>query len=94
MAKNILLEKVEQINYLCGYKPKELMSYRLDIAYGGYRLTQLVNRSGGETDISPRLPAAQMKEYLNGFIKGIDAYRYSLSNRDYKELAKEMGIDG
>ena len=57
MAKNALLDKVDLINQLCKYNPRQINSYRLDIANGGYRLTQLVNDAGGETDISPRLKA-------------------------------------
>ena len=70
MAKNALLDKVDLINQLCKYNPREINSYRLDIANGGYRLTQLVNDAGGESDISPRLKANEMREYLNGFLEG------------------------
>lgn len=73
MAKNALLDKVDLINELCGYQPREIKSFRLDMAYGGYRLTQLVNEVGGETDISPRLKASEMREYLDGFIAGFMA---------------------
>tara|TARA_B100000965_G_scaffold406336_1_gene444721 strand:- start:3053 stop:3322 length:270 start_codon:yes stop_codon:yes gene_type:complete len=83
MAKNELLGKVGFINKLCGYKPREINAYRLDIAYGGYRLTQLVNDAGGETDISPRLKANEMREYLDGFRAGFlacgDARRIKLT---------------
>lgn len=92
MAKLILLDKVNTINRIGNYKKNELFSYKLDIAYGGYRLTQLVNKSGGETDISPRLPAKEMKQFLEGFIKGMDAYRQSRSDIEYKKIAKDMGL--
>lgn len=70
MAKNALLDKVDDINMLRGIEPRTVGAYRLDIAYGGYRLTQLVNDGGGETDISPRLKANEMREFLDGFFKG------------------------
>ena len=70
MAKNELLDKVDFINKMCGYTSRQVNAYRLDIAYGGYRLTQIVNESGGETDISPRLKANEMREYLDGFKEG------------------------
>lgn len=87
MAKNALLDKVDLINKLCGYNAREINSYRLDMAYGGYRLTQLVNESGGETDISPRLKANEMREYLDGFRAGFLACGDARRTRLMKELA-------
>lgn len=87
MAKNELLDKVDYINKICRYSPREINSYRLDIAYGGYRLTQLVNEAGGETDISPRLKANEMREYLDGFIAGFLACGDARRTRLMKELA-------
>ena len=87
MSKNALLDKVDLINKLCGYNAREINSYRLDMAYGGYRLTQLVNESGGETDISPRLKANEMREYLDGFLAGFFAKGQSSRIKLEKELA-------
>ena len=70
MAKLQLLDKVDDINMLRGIEPRTVGAYRLDMAYGGYRLVQIVNESGGETDISPRLKASEMREFLDGFFKG------------------------
>lgn len=70
MAKNELLNKVDNLNLLFNVEARTVGAYRLDIAYGGYRLTQLVNESGGETDISPRLKASEMREFIDGFKKG------------------------
>ena len=71
MAKNELLDKVDYINKLFNVEARTIGAYRLDISNGGYRLTQLVNGVGGETDISPRLKASEMREYLDGFKKGV-----------------------
>tara|TARA_R100000278_G_scaffold122451_1_gene108668 strand:+ start:2009 stop:2281 length:273 start_codon:yes stop_codon:yes gene_type:complete len=71
MAKLQLLDKVDDINMLRGVVNDRVVgAYRLDMAYGGYRLVQIVNKSGGETDISPRLKASEMREFLDGFFKG------------------------
>ena len=85
MAKNELLNKVYSINKLFNHKPYKEGAYKLDIAYGGYQLTKIVNDGGGETDISPRLKASEMREYLNGFTKGVLAmYEERVGIRDGK----------
>ena len=71
MAKNELLNKVDGINTIFNKSPYKEGAYKLDIAYGGYRLTKIVSAAGAETDISPRLKASEMREYLDGFTKGV-----------------------
>lgn len=48
--------------------------YVLDCAYGGYRLEQLVSKSGGERNITPRYGAAitadLIRAYMDGMRKG------------------------
>ncbi len=84
MAKNELLNKVDTINKIFNVEARTIGAYRLDIAYGGYRLTQLVNGAGGETDISPRLKASEMREYLDGFKKGVRAMGRMVDIKDGK----------
>jgi len=84
MAKNELLNKVDNINTIFNNKPYKEGAYKLDIAYGGYKLTQIVNGVGGETDISPRLKASEMREYLDGFTKGVRAMGRMVDIKDGK----------
>jgi len=72
MAKNELLDTVDRINKMFSWTPYTNGAFKLDIAYGGYRLVRIVSEAGAETDISPRLKAKEMREYLDGFIKGAD----------------------
>jgi len=71
MAKIELENKVNSINKLFNYETYKEGAYHLDIAYGGYRLTKIVSAAGAETDISPRLKASEMREFLDGFTKGV-----------------------
>jgi len=71
MAKNELLNKVDSINKIFDLEPYKEGAYKLDIAYGGYQLTKIVSAAGAETDISPRLKASEMREFLDGFTKGV-----------------------
>jgi len=51
--------------------------YKLDIANGGYQLVRIMNEGGGETDISPRLSAKELKYFMHGML-------YGLTNRKNK----------
>ena len=42
--------------------------FRIGCAYGGYRL----ERRGGSIDVSPRLPKAQLYEWIHAFLDGVD----------------------
>lgn len=44
--------------------------FTLDIAYGGYRLCRIVGEGGGETDLTPRLPAGQAYVAIRAFLEG------------------------
>jgi hypothetical protein len=46
-------------------------TFYLDCAYGGYRLAKM-SQGGGARDISPRLPAGQMYDWVNAYIDGIE----------------------
>lgn len=48
------------------------VAYRVEYAYGRPRLM----RAGGSVDVSPRLPAGQLADWMRAFIAGIDAGRY------------------
>lgn len=69
VTRNQLQSMVDTLNAL---RPK-LVEYRLklDISNGGYRLTKIVNESGGETDLSPRCTANEMKHYLEGMFMAL-----------------------
>jgi hypothetical protein len=47
--------------------------YVLDSAYGGYRLSQIVGRSGGERDITGRYGAAITAGLIRAYMAGIEA---------------------
>lgn len=51
--------------------------YKLDIANGGYQLVRIMNEGGGETEISPRLSAKELKYFMQGML-------YGLTNRKNK----------
>lgn len=76
MAKNELLDTVDRINKMFRETSYTNGAFKLDIAYGGYRLVRIVSEGGAETDLSPRLKASEMREYLNGFIKAADLMYY------------------
>ncbi len=44
----------------------------LDQSYGGQRLHEVVNSSGGVREVSPRLPKSRMAEFLRAMLIGID----------------------
>jgi len=46
-------------------------TYYLGNAYGGYRLERMA-KGGGASDISPRLPAGQVCDWINAYIDGIE----------------------
>lgn len=48
-------------------------AYVLDAAYGGYRLAQMVNASGGERDITGRSTASGCAAAIRAFQNGLTA---------------------
>ena len=48
-------------------------TYVLDWAYGGVRLCQLCNESGGERDITQRSTKAETYQRMHAFLAGIEA---------------------
>jgi hypothetical protein len=57
--------------------PKKDKRYELQYAYGAPRLVLAETKAPyGERDISPRLPAGQLRMWLNAFIDGIDECRH------------------
>lgn len=92
MAKNELLDTVDRINKMFRETSYTNGAFKLDIAYGnygtsGYRLVRIVSEGGAETDLSPRLKASEMREYLNGFIKAADLMFYQKDAIVKKEIA-------
>lgn len=87
MAKNELLNTVDRINKMFGETSYTNGAFKLDISYGGYRLVRIVSEGGAETDLSPRLKANEMREYLDGFIKGADLMFYQKDAIVKKEIA-------
>jgi hypothetical protein len=79
MTLKQLQNKVEYINELSG-TPKQpynnrvsqINCYYIGQAYGGYRLEQISNKSGGAKDISDRLTARELSYFLNGMITGLE----------------------
>jgi len=73
------------LNRRCGY-PEEPYSqdesgkfhpnanvYHLDIAYGGYRLSQMSSTEGctGTSDISPRLTKGELARWIRAYTEGV-----------------------
>ena len=44
----------------------------LDGAYGGWRLHEVVNTSGGVREIGPRMPKRAMADYIRAILAGVD----------------------
>jgi len=59
--------------------------YRLGCAYGAYRLEQ--EAGAGVRDISPRLPAGQMYDWLWAFVKGWEAGEHAAEAKAATERA-------
>ena len=68
MSNRTTLSELEQIggviNGMLGVE-----DYDLDRSNGGTRLV----RDGGAREVSPRLPAGELAQWMRAFIKGIDA---------------------
>ena len=47
-------------------------TYVLDIAYGGYRLSQICNESGGERDITGRTTKRELYHRIHAYIAGYE----------------------
>jgi hypothetical protein len=47
--------------------------YVLDCAYGGYRLSQIVGKTGGERDITGRYGAAITADLIRAYMAGLQA---------------------
>ena len=76
MSKSKMIQnKLDRLNEITG-SPKEpwvktdegfkaqVGNFHLDRAYGGVRLVRMMNTSGGETDLSPRVSESRMLEIL------------------------------
>ena len=50
-------------------------AYRIEYAYGRPRLV----RNGGSVDVSPRLPAGELAQWMRAYIGGIEAGRVPLT---------------
>lgn len=67
----------QMVNVLNNRSPKKGKRYELEYAYGAPRLILAETVSPyGARDISPRLPAGQLKLWLSAFIDGMDEGRY------------------
>ncbi|MFQ5339984.1 MAG: hypothetical protein ACE5F6_00400 [Anaerolineae bacterium] len=75
VTKGELEQLVTVLNNRITKKNKE---YRLEYVYGAPRLIleETVSPYGAARDISPRLPAREMKIGLSAFIDGVDEVRH------------------
>lgn len=73
VTKKDLYAQIEWLNKQFNVEEGAVGSYQLDCAYGGYRLTKLVNESGGQSDISPRGTARETMNYIWAFSAGAEA---------------------
>lgn len=58
-----------------GHNHAHVGAYVLDAAYGGYRLCQISNESGGERDMTPRETAGNTAQLIRAYMAGIERGR-------------------
>lgn len=69
ITKNDLEKCIERLNDLFGYQSDKLPhSFRLDCAYGGYRVARLSANGSGWSDISPRGTARETYGYIDAML--------------------------
>ena len=71
---NDIYEMIEYLNKLMN-TTKPGTRYILGAAYGGYRLEK-ETPGGGCKDISPRGTKTEVYNWMNAYIKGIEAVKY------------------
>ena len=54
----------------------------LDQAYGGYRVVQTAAQGSGERDISPRLKAREVYDYIGGMIDGVELHQQLMRRKN------------
>jgi len=59
----------------------EIGGYQLGSQLGGYRVEKRMNKSGGLRDISPRLPAREMQEWLFAGINAVEELKENTSSQ-------------
>jgi len=79
VTKKDLYAQIEWLNQQFNVKTDEVGCYQLDCSYGGYRLVQLCNTGGGQTDIMYYRGTA--RETMN-FIR---AYSYGAADFERKQ---------
>lgn len=73
ITKKDLHKRIERLNDLFGYESDELPhSFRLDCAYGGYRVARLSANGSGWSDISPRGTARETYWYIDAMLTSAD----------------------
>lgn len=73
ITKKDLYKRIERLNEVFGYKSDQLPhSFRLDCAYGGYRVARLSANGCGWSDISPRGTARETYYYIDAMLTSAD----------------------
>ena len=57
-------------------------TFRIDRAYGGFRLERIATEGGGARDISPRGTAREVYTFINGMLEGIERSRDVMRKAD------------
>lgn len=64
--------QVETLNRMMGVRSGEIGAYRLDGAYNGYTLHQIINEHGGCTSVTYGYESlTRVSQFLRGLIMGI-----------------------
>ena len=73
ITKKDLHKRIERLNGLFGYESDALPHcFRLDCAYGGYRVARLCANGSGESDVSPRGTARETYWHIHMLIAGAE----------------------
>lgn len=80
VTKKRLEAIIHGLNRQFNKEPEAVGCFQLDCAYGGYRVVQLCNDAGGQSDISPRGTARETLEFIRAFSLGASFFEGELRN--------------
>jgi hypothetical protein len=76
ITKNTLYARIDLLNRVFGYESDDTpRSFRLDIAYGGYRVARLSANGSGWSDVTPRCTARETYDQINALIAGAEMFQ-------------------
>ena len=76
ITKTTLYARIDLLNRVFGYESDDMpQSFRLDIAYGGYRVARLCKNGSGWSDVTPRSTARETYDQINALIAGAEMFQ-------------------